>query len=372
MSAALATLRTLLSDGGYRFVDPPILHDAAVFLDVAGEDLRRRLFLTTGPDGAQLCLRPEFTIPVCLDHLAGGDAHRVADYAYCGPVFRHRPGEPGEFLQAGVESLGRTDRITADAEILALAIEAVRVFGLAAPTVRIGDSQLFSTLLDALGVAAAWRRRLARVFGDRDRLRRTIARLSGDGDGPAPAHADFLAALEGSDHDSAHKVVEDLLAIAGIRAVGGRSAGEIADRFLEQAALRVGAGLDPRARTVIARFLDIAGTPDAAAGALKTLAADEKLALAPAIEGFERRAEGLARRGIDPDRLAFAADFGRRLDYYSGFVFEIHDPAVSDGRQIVGGGRYDRLMPLLGAKTAVPAVGFALWVDRAVRAGGAA
>ena len=371
MTAALAALRALLSDTGYRFVEPAILHDATIFLDVAGEDLRRRLFLTDGPDGSQLCLRPEFTIPVCLEHIASGDAHRPADYAYLGPVFRHRPGEPGEFLQAGVESLGRTDRITADADILALAIEAVRLFGFSAPIVRIGDSLLFATLLDTLGVAASWRRRLARVFGDRERLGQTIARLSGNSDEPAPAHADFLAALEGSDHESAHKVVEDLLSIAGIRAVGGRTAGEIADRFLEQAALRVGAGLDPRARAVIARFLAISGTPEDAARALRALGNDEKLALAPVIEGFEKRAEGLARRGIDLSRLSFAADFGRRLDYYSGFVFEIHDPALPDGRQIVGGGRYDRLMPLLGAKTAVPAVGFALWVDRASRVGAA-
>ena len=64
------------------------------------------------------------------------------------------------------------------------------------------------------------------------------------------------------------------------------------------------------------------------------------------------------------ERLDFAADFGRRLDYYSGFVFEIYDKALPAGQQVVGGGRYDRLMPLLGAKSTVPAVGFALWLDR--------
>ncbi len=40
------------------------------FLDMAGEDLRRRIFLTESETGAALCLRPEFTIPVCLDHIA--------------------------------------------------------------------------------------------------------------------------------------------------------------------------------------------------------------------------------------------------------------------------------------------------------------
>ncbi|MCX5495446.1 ATP phosphoribosyltransferase regulatory subunit [Kaistia dalseonensis] len=357
-------LRILLSEAGYRFVEPPILSDANVFLEVAGEDLRRRLYLTTGFDGSELCLRPEFTIPVCLHHLATGDAHRMADYAYLGPVFRQRPGENGEFLQGGVESLGRTDRITADADVLALALDAVRLYGLDKPIVRIGDSLLFSAVIEALGIASVWRRRLSRVFGDRQRLDATIERLSGGGTSEAPAHAGFLAALDGTDHAAAHRIVEDLLSIAGIKAVGGRSAGEIADRFLEQSSLAVGAGLSARAQTVLKRFLDTRGTPEVALAALKTLSIDEDLGIEATLDGFEKRAEGLARRGIDLSTLDFAADFGRRLDYYSGFVFEIYDEALPAGRQVVGGGRYDRLMPALGAKAPVPAVGFSLWLDR--------
>jgi ATP phosphoribosyltransferase regulatory subunit len=357
-------LRILLSEAGYRFVEPPILSDATPFLEVAGEDLRRRLFMTVGADGREQCLRPEFTIPVCLHHLATGDAHRMADYAYLGPVFRHRGGESGEFQQAGVESLGRTDRITADADVLALAIDAVRLCGLETPDIRIGDSLLFAALIEALGIAEVWRRRLARAFGDRDRLRATIARLAGGTPAEAPAHAGFLAALDGSDHAAAHRIVEDLLSIAGIKAIGGRTPAEIADRFLEQSSLAAGAGLDQRALAVLDRFLAIGGGPEAAIAALKSLAADEALSIEAAIDGFEKRADGLVRRGIDLSALCFAADFGRRLDYYSGFVFEIHDPALGLRQPLVGGGRYDRLLPALGARTAVPAVGFALWLDR--------
>ena len=56
----------------------------------------------------------------------------------------------------------------------------------------------------------------------------------------------MLAALAGSDPKAAHHLVTDLLSIAGIAAVGGRSVDEIAERFLEQAAL--GAGRGCRAR----------------------------------------------------------------------------------------------------------------------------
>ncbi|MEH0071533.1 ATP phosphoribosyltransferase regulatory subunit [Pannonibacter sp. Pt2-lr] len=62
--------------------------------------------------------------------------------------------------------------------------------------------------------------------------------------------------------------------------------------------------------------------------------------------------------------MQFAADFGRRLDYYTGFVFEMTAAGHDLPGQIVGGGRYDKLLRLLGAPHEVPAVGFSLWLDR--------
>ena len=159
-------------------------------------------------------------------------------------------------------------------------------------------------------------------------------------------------------------MVEDLLALAGIRTVGGRTAGEIADRFLEKASLAAGARNGARAAKVLDRFLALAGPPDKAAAALRTLARAEKLDIGKAVDAFEARADNFRKHGIDSSRFVFAADFGRRLDYYTGFVFEVHDSARSDGRPLVGGGRYDRLLALLGANGPVPAVGFSIWLDR--------
>ena len=48
---------------GFERTEPPILHPAAIFLDMSGEEVRRRLFLTSDAAGEELCLRPEYTIP---------------------------------------------------------------------------------------------------------------------------------------------------------------------------------------------------------------------------------------------------------------------------------------------------------------------
>ena len=62
----------------------------------------------------------------------------------------------------------------------------------------------------------------------------------------------------------------------------------------------------------------------------------------------------------------FAADFARSLDYYTGFIFEAADPRRADGKPVVGGGRYDRLLQHLGATEPVPAVGCSIWIERIV------
>ena len=187
MTAAYAPLRELLAGAGYDFIEPPILFEARIFVELAGEDLRRRLFLANAADGTEMALRPDYTIPVCLHHLANGTAKRRAGYAYLGPIFRQRPGESGEFLQAGVESLGRGDRAAADADMLKLALEAVALLGGGKTSVRIGDSALFAAVLAALDLGEPWQRRLARAFGDTPRLKALIGKLAGGADDRAGA-----------------------------------------------------------------------------------------------------------------------------------------------------------------------------------------
>jgi ATP phosphoribosyltransferase regulatory subunit len=353
---------------GYGRITPPVLQPAEPFLDLSGEDIRRRMYLVNDPSGAELCLRPDLTIPVARDYLASPAAGGVARFCYLGPVFRHRGAGAGEFLQAGLESFGRADKAAADAEILTLGLEATASYGLADPVIRMGDVALFSALTGALDLAPAWQRRLAKDFNRKADLARDLANLLPAANG-RPEYQGVLAALANSDPKAAHALVTDLLSIAGITAVGGRSVGEIADRFLEQAALGAGDRLPQEQAELIERFLGIAGDPDEAAIALRTLAADANVALEPALDLFETRTGFLAAGGLDPRRISFATAFGRGLDYYTGFVFELHDPSGADG-PLVAGGRYDGLLARLGHPDGVPAVGLAAWIERLASAGG--
>ena len=58
--------------------------------------------------------------------------------------------------------------------------------------------------------------------------------------------------------------------------------------------------------------------------------------------------------------VVFSASFGRQLEYYTGMVFKIDINSKSKNRNIINGGRYDKLISDLGAKNQVAALGAAL------------
>jgi len=357
-----------LTAAGFVRIEPPALQPASVFLDMSGEEIRGRLYLTSGAEGEELCLRPDYTIPVCLAYLASPDAGGEAQYSYLGSVFRARAGQSGEALQSGLESYGRADVEAADAEIFGLAMEAGEAAGAGVLAVRLGDASLFDAALHALDLPEVWFRRLRRGIAQG---RSPDVILNETAGATAGAQSGVLAALERADHAGAKALVEDLLAIAGIASVGGRSAGEIADRFLNQAALRAGSTVSEEKRAVLRKFLSVTGDPDSASRQLRALAAEAKLDIGAALDSFDQRTGFLAARGMAVERYAFSAGFVRDLDYYTGFVFEAADPKRADGRPAIGGGRYDRLARRLGAAKDIPAVGAAIWIDRLGAKGGA-
>ena len=353
---------------GFARLEPALLQPASVFLDMSGEDIRGRLYLTSDASGAELCLRPDYTVPVCLAYIASPAAGRPAQYAYLGPVFRARAGQSGEMLQTGLESYGRDDIEAADAEILALSLEAAALAGAGPLTVRVGDARLFDSALAALALPDVWLRRMRRGLA-RGRSLESI--LDGAGHG-APAQSGVLAALERADHAGARALVEDLLAIAGISTVGGRSVGEIADRYLDQAAARSQSQVSAEQQQALRRFLAISGDPDSASRQLRQLAADARLDFGGALDSFDQRNGFLAARGLNIAEFSYSAAFVRDLDYYTGFVFEAVDATRPEARPAVGGGRYDGLARRLGAESDVPAVGAAVWIDRLPLSGGRA
>lgn len=366
MSGGLAGALKLLADAGFASVEVPVLLPMEDFVRISGEEFRRRIFVTTDSRGADWCLRPEFTIPVCRQTLA--TSPQGGRYCYSGRIFRNgRAGEADEVWQIGGEIIGPHDPVTSDAAALALALSAARIFGLDRVQVVTGDVALFSALLDSLNLPPAWKRRLTALFGDPPKILETLERMSAPraADRDFSAHADVIAALSAFPVEKVGRLFADILSMAGVQTVGGRSTAEIAERVLEQAMLAAEDVVPEAHGAAIRDLLAIEAPLGEAAGALDALSArlGRPARFEAAVRRFAARvaAIGTASDGAD---VVFSARFGRKLGYYDGFVFDVLDPARPAIGQVCGGGRYDGLLAGLGAAPGVRAVGFAVWTER--------
>ncbi len=315
-------------DAGAVEIEADVLLPASSLLDLYGEDIRARAYVTRDPVEGEMMLRPDFTLPVVERHMAGGA--EPARYAYAGEVFRRqdRPGgRPREYLQAGFEVFARGDPAAADAEVFAIFAAVLAPLDVEPAT---GDVGLLAAAVD--GLRTTPRRKAA--------LRRHIWR---------PKR--FRALLGSYAERVPPRAVVDPHAFA-----------EVGLRTLEEVEARLAALVDEAAATPLGAeevglmdaLLAVAHPGGAALVRLRDLAADLP-AIVPAVDVFERRLAALEARGVDAASLPFATGHGRSsLEYYDGFVFSFAAPGQPP---LALGGRYDALTAVLGAGRAIPAVG---------------
>lgn len=370
LEAQTASLLAEFASWGAERIEPAIVQSADAFLDRMGEELRRRTYVFAGPDGTELCLRPDLTIPAAQTYLArvpGCD--RPLKLCYSGPVFRHdpeAPDRPGQSFQAGVESFNDADLPKADVDALLLTHKALTRAGLKQAETTLGDLGLFASLLEALSLPPHWQQKLRRHAWQATRTEELLKRLGA----PAATSNGFLGHIGSLPPSDARAVLGEALALGGIKAIGARTIDEIADRFIERAADSTSAPLPEQAARLITSFLDLKLPASNAVEALRALTASAGVSINPAIDALDRRLDLLNRSGFALGSATFASRFGRNLEYYTGFVFELRPKSIK--APVAGGGRYDNLLTALGAPKPAPAIGLAIFGDRlaaALRAG---
>ncbi|MBU1213025.1 MAG: ATP phosphoribosyltransferase regulatory subunit [Alphaproteobacteria bacterium] len=360
---------------GHEAVAPAVLQPADVYLDVIGEALRARSYVFTDPDGDEFCLRPDLTVPICRLHLERHpDGSDKANYCYNGSAFRFQPrgadaAHPREFRQCGIESIGAGDRENADAHTLALILKGLEESGLKEWKLRIGDLGLFRALLSAIDMPERWRERLRHQFWRPLAFREELERLTK----PAEGHAIGIPAelLEGLDPlraaESARKVAK-YLDDHGIELQGVRSLEEISLQLARIAADRRAARLPVETANLIEGYIGVRAPARAAGARVKDLIRDVGVDITPALDAYHRRLQLLSELGVDVAKAEFSAEFGRSLEYYTGFVFEVQVTDLGEGSPVAGGGRYDGLMKMCGAPANVAAVGGAIHTERLLKA----
>ena len=367
LNAQAVAILKCFADHGYVRQEPGVLQPADIFLDRSGEEIRRRTFTLTDPSGRELCLRPDLTIPICRMAVDSGwpFPQRIS---YNGLAFRHQPNEPHrptQFFQAGVELLGLDDLAAGETEILSVTVEALHAAGLKDFEMKVGDLALFGALVDALDVPAQWRARLKRHFWRAGYFEELLHRLT---NGAATDTQRLLGSLGGLSPAESRAAIEGLMDMVADAPQGARTREEIVERLMEQAADAAALRLDPKVAQVITSLLNVSGTAQSAVGEIRKLTKNAGVKLDAPLAAMEKRLDALRALGIDPGRVAFAARFGRNMEYYTGFVFELWSRDAEGTVQIAGGGRYDTLLEALGAKKHIPAIGCAIRTERVLAA----
>ncbi len=362
MTSALTRLSDFFATRGFICPDIALLQPAEPFLDTAGERMRGQIFMTSDRRGNHLCLRPEFTIPVCLEHLRG--ARPDGKYAYGGVVFRQGNDNDTaiEFIQAGVEFIGGESSRACDVECIALALDALGQIDAKELKLFFGDQAVFEALLEALDLPPAWQARLGRAFGDRDKLASDL-HLMAERNGWSLDNIDapLRKALEDNNGAQVEQLISLRMKQGNLPVSGGRTASDIARRLMTKAELTT-SQLSDNQRRILSGFLQLDVPLERAQETLDSFAREARIDIREAIAKFSTRTDLLLEGPGRICEIRWQAGFGRSLDYYTGIVFEIF--LTNQKHPVCGGGRYDHLMEVLGAKENVPAIGFSIWLDR--------
>ena len=72
----------------------------------------------------------------------------------------------------------------------------------------------------------------------------------------------------------------------------------------------------------------------------------------------------MKKNQIAKDMIEFNATLSRKVEYYTGLIFEIRTKDKNKNEPIAIGGRYDKIFEELGSAEPIPAVGCSIYVDR--------
>ena len=333
-------LRAAFEAKGAEPVETDILQPAGALLDLYGEDIRARAFVTQDPLKGEMMLRPDFTVPLVSRHMDEGRGQ--ARYTYAGEVFRRQedfPERASEYLQVGFEVFNGMDAEAADAEVFATIAELLSPLNL---TAAMGDIGLLRAAVAGLATSVARKQSLLHHLWRPKRFMALLERYSRAG----ALTSDKLSLLASPDPIPSDTVE-----------VGLRSRGEVLSRIADLRAESEATPIAPDAIAQIDALLDIRGSAAEALAQVNTLAATMP-SIGAAAERLARRLDALDMRGVPPDTVRFEASFGRTsLEYYDGFVFGFYAEGRNDLPPVATGGRYDALTRAIGGGDGVPAVG---------------
>ena len=336
-------LRSVKSKG-FKYINLPSVIEANHIVQRSGENFRKFMFSFTDQNGSELCLRPDLTIASCLRYLENNLRGKEKIF-YNGQAYRKSQNKKDSIIrdQIGFEIIGSKDEKNDDKEIITTSLKSLQNFKYSSGTLTIGNVEIFNLLISKLDIPKRWKLRLSRHFWREEYFNDLLKRLE--------TNSDVDPTIVEIDKKRYFKMLNEDLS----KVIAGRSINEILKRFDNKIRDPRGAKKGENISKIIKEFLKIKCPINKAANELNKFFKKNKINLI-----VDQKYFPVSDNKISKLNVVFSASFGRQLEYYTGMVFKIDITSKSKNRNIINGGRYDKLISDLGYKNQVAAVGAAL------------
>jgi ATP phosphoribosyltransferase regulatory subunit len=332
------TIIKTFKSNGFVLSEPDVLLDSDYIIERSGEKFRSSMLTFKREDGKTMCLRPDLTVASCISFLQKKTSSKIY---YSGQAYRRSNKKGSDFIndQLGIEILGSKNQIQDDFKIISTILSSAKKIKRKKIQIKVGDINLFKSLINALEMPERWKLRLIKHFWRPNYFKELLKRLEKNTD------------IDAVTFDADKKRFIEMKKLNQSKAIAGRSISEILRRFEKKIK-------DPRSFTngnkivkIIKSFLEIN---------CKLSDIEIKLSDFTKKNNLKKNIFGDLKSILNLKKLnqniIFIANFGRDVEYYSGIVFEV----FSGKKEIARGGRYDDLLKSLGAKKNIPAVGAAI------------
>ncbi|MDC3187523.1 ATP phosphoribosyltransferase regulatory subunit [Candidatus Pelagibacter sp.] len=329
---------------GFKYIELPSVIEANHIVQRSGENFRKFMFSFTDINGEELCLRPDLTIASCLRYLEEKLKGKEKIF-YSGQAYRKVQNKKDSIIrnQVGFEIIGSKDEKNDDKEIINTSLESLQSIKYTTGTLTIGNVEIFNLLISKLNIPKRWKLRLIRHFWREKYFNDLLKRLE--------TNSDVDPTIVEIDKKRYFKMLKEDLS----KFIAGRSINEILKRFDNKIRDPRGASKGKNVSQIIKNFLKIKCPINKAAAELNKFFKKNKINLL-----VDQKYFPTSKNKISKLNVVFSASFGRQLEYYTGMVFKIDIKSKSKNRNIINGGRYDKLISDLGSEKQIPAVGAAL------------
>ena len=336
-------LRSVKSKG-FKYIDLPSVIEANHIVQRSGENFRKFIFSFIDQNGSELCLRPDLTIASCLRYLENNLKGKEKIF-YSGQAYRKSQNKKDSIIrdQVGFEIIGSKDEKNDDKEIIATSLKSLQNIKYLSGKLTIGNVEIFNLLISKLDIPKRWKLRLSRHFWREKYFNDLLKRLE--------TNSDVDPTIVEIDKKRYFKMLKEDLS----KVIAGRSINEILKRFDNKIRDPRGTSKGKNVSKIIKEFLKIKCPINKAASELNKFFKINKVNLVVDQKYFPTLDNKISKLNV-----IFSAAFGRQLEYYTGMVFKIDIKSKSKNRNIINGGRYDKLISDLGSKKQIAAVGAAL------------